>query len=183
MELVYVSGPASEPITLAEAKAHLRVDLTDEDDLISVLITAARQYVEVAAGVCIGSQTWRQSYDCFPECFLCLKTPLVSVTSLYYLDSAGSNTLLDPSDYRVDVDSGRVTPLYGDTFPTAREDTGSVRLTYVAGGTIAPVLRQAMFLLIGHWFENREAIALGTIATNIPLAVQSLVSAGSWGKI
>ena len=66
MVMTRISAPAAEPVTLAEAKAHLRVVDAVEDTLISGLIKAAREEVEAATGLALISQNWRLYLDCWP---------------------------------------------------------------------------------------------------------------------
>ncbi|MBE3118845.1 MAG: phage head-tail connector protein [Candidatus Atribacteria bacterium] len=178
--------PSTEPVSLSEAKAHLRVDIADDDTLISSLITAARQILEVQAQRQFVTATWVMTLDKFP--LLCkeirlLRPPIASVTSIYYLNSAGTSTLLAAADYRVDSASepGRITPAYGKTWPIAYPVTNAVTVTYSAGygaaSAVPKAITQAILLLVGHWYENREAVqAYGGGVTPLPMAVDALVA-------
>jgi len=180
-----VTAPAVEPVTLAEAKAHLRVDITDDDTLISSLITSARQYIERAIRRALVTQTWRASIDEFPASgeIVLPKPPLQSVTSIQYTDINDSTSTIASSTYTVDTDSepGRIVLKYGQSWPsTSLANTNPVQVTFVAGyGAAADVpahFKQAILLLAGHWYENREAIAVtGAIPKEMPLAVSSLI--------
>lgn len=90
MALFLVMAPSIEPVSLAEAKAHLRVEVNDENSLIQTLITAARQYVETATRRALLQQTWDDKLDAFPCGAIVLPlSPVTSVTSITYLDTAG----------------------------------------------------------------------------------------------
>ncbi len=162
MALIRITAPATEPLDLATAKLHCRVDGTDEDTLITALIVAAREQAEHETGRALVTQTWELVHDAFPEAFVLRRAPIQSVTSLKYLDPAtGTELTLDPADYLLDKDSepGYVVPGYGKTWPYAREVPNAVRLRYVAGYGAAVAVPQAikqwMLLAIGTMYENR----------------------------
>jgi len=91
--------PAEEPITLAEAKEHLRVDFSDEDDYITALITTARKYCESYTNRVFITQTWRQNIDYFPRVIQLKVNPIISLTSLKYYDTAeNQQTITDNSN-------------------------------------------------------------------------------------
>src|SRR5205085_7972655 len=133
--LSLVSPPANEPVSLDEAKEHLRVTSTDQDNLIRHLISAARIYCENKLGQPIVTQTWDLKLDGFPcDAIRVPRPPLQSVTSITYLDSGGSLQTLNPSTYLV-LDSttppasgpahtppliGRIESAYGLTWPSTR---------------------------------------------------------------
>ena len=178
-------APAAEPVSVIEAKEHLRVDIGDDDTLIEALITAAREYVEQGSRRALVTQTWRLNLDQFPagpEIEL-PRPPLQSVTSVTYRDSDGTTNTLSSSIYEVDTDStpGRIRLAYGEDWPSdTLAETNPVRITFVAGyGDADDVPRrwkQAILLLVGHWYENREATISGTIPRSIPFAVESLIN-------
>lgn len=184
MILKRTSAPATEPVTLTEAKAHCRVDISDDDTLIGTLIQAAREYVEDVVRRSLITQTWRYSLDCWPKCneIALPQPPLISVTSVVYYDSDGDSNTFATSEYDVDADSepGRIVLKYGKIWPSeALRPAAPIQITYQAGyGAAASVpqkYKQAMLLLIGHWYENRETVIVGTISGPIALAVDSLI--------
>lgn len=159
-----ITPPAAEPITLAEAKTHLRVTHADEDALIGVLISAARMHVERVTGLRLINQTWEQALDAFPDgAIRILLGPLVSITSVEYLDADGAPQSVDPSD--LVLDNAR-RPGWVSTrteWPEVQKDTfNAVRVRYVLGfgadGASVPAdLRAAILLILGDLFENRQA--------------------------
>jgi len=189
MTLSLVTPPTAEPVTLAQQKLHSRVTLDYEDSLIEGLIRAARQYAETVQRRQLITATWRLSLAQFP-CELVLPLPpLQSVTSINYVDGAGDTQTLSPSLYIVDAyrEPGRIVPAYGTLWPTARCQPNSVNVTFVAGygdlpSDVPESTRQAVKLLTGHWFENREAVVMGTISGVLPLAVESLLACEKWGS-
>ncbi len=175
--LSQLSAPATEPLALAEAKLHLRVDadLTDDDTLISALIVAARQQAEHRTGRALISQQWRLGLDQFPDDSLELPKPkLVSVQSVTYLDSNGTRQTLAGGDYEVITDEmvGQLVPAFGKSWPSCREHPGSVRVDYTCGfGAAADVpqsIKAWMLLAIATWYENREALTAGQPVAELP---------------
>lgn len=180
-------APTVEPVALARMKNHLRVDedMTDDDDFIAALIGAAREYIEGATRRALITQTWRLSLAGWPDGdeIELPKPPLQSVTSVVYTDADGNATEWDSAEYLVDTDSepGRVVLANGYGWPgVTLRSMNPIQITYVAGygddGSAVPKIYQhAIKLLVGHWYENREATVAGTIAREIPLAVESLI--------
>jgi uncharacterized phiE125 gp8 family phage protein len=182
-----VTPPEEEPISLADAKAHLRVTHDAEDDVISALIAAAREYAEGYQGRGLVTQTWEAVFDRWPFRGLGPGDPIVlpggrlaSVTSVKYTDPDGAEGTMDPGDYVVDTlrEPGRVYLAYGANWPSLRAVPNAVRVRYVVGADAADVplaTRQGMLLLIGHWYANREAVAVGTIANEMPVGARPLL--------
>lgn len=185
MGLVLVTGPAAEPVTLAEAKAHLRVDIADDDALISSLITAARGQLEGDTRRAFVTQTWDYTLGSFPPARkLDLPLPpLASVTSITYKDAEGNVSTFPSANYVVDTSEvfGRIVLKDGYTWPsTILWPAAAVTVRFVAGyGTAAAVpqtAKQALLLLVGHWYENRETvIAAGVLAREVPMAYERLM--------
>lgn len=183
MSIRVITPPAGEPVSLAEAKLHLRVDTNDEDTLISSLITAARQYCEAFQRRAYITQTLELSLDSFPSGSIELPNPpLQSVEIVSYLDAAGVQETLAPTAYAVDTSSepGRILPVAG--WPRGKD----VRIRYTAGygpdGTAVPAtVRQSICLLVGWWYSQREAAVVGQTVTKVPLAVESLLWLGRVG--
>lgn len=186
LQYTVITPPVDDPVTLDETKMHLRLtdaDMTgelSEQDLLLSLITAAREYCELYMGRALGTQTLEAFSDAFPcrnEIELPMP-PLQSVTNVKYTDSSGAeNTLMPDVDYLIDTGStvGRIVLPYGKTWPHFTPCTvNPIKIRYVAGYTETPKpIKQAMLLLIGHWYANREAT--GTAAGQIEFAVQALL--------
>lgn len=184
MGLVRTVAPASEPVSLAEAKAQCRIDSTDENDLLTALIAAARTHLEEITWRAFVTQTWRLTLREFPRCSRPIvppRPPLIAVSSITYLDSTGASQTLAADKYVVDAaaDPGTIEPAYGLTWPVTRDHPAAVTVTYTAGfGNAAAVpadLVHAMKLLIAHYAEHREAVTAGALS-EMPLAVRALVA-------
>lgn len=184
-ELILGTAPTSEPVTTSEAKAHLRVDISDDDTLIAALIVAARQAFEEINGRSLFTTTWKLILDRWPNrSYIVLpRPPLASVTSVVYQPTTGSPVTWDAANYVVETlrTPGRVHLADGISWPDADlRDASPITITYVAGwsttGAIPQRYKQAILLLVGHWYENRETIVTsGAIPKSLPLAFESLV--------
>lgn len=176
------TAPATEPVTLAEAKAAIQVEVTDDDTVITNLIKSARAYIEALTGRQLVTATYDLFLEKFPKEIIVPLPPLQSVTSLKYVDTAGVEQTLASSDYQVDTNDtpGRIKPEPTASWPSI--ETGrynAVTVRFVAGfGAAAAVpehLKSAMYLLIGHWYEHPEADAM-RVSKPIAFGVESLVN-------
>jgi uncharacterized phiE125 gp8 family phage protein len=184
MPLVIVTPPAAEPLTLAMAKAHLRVDSTDEDTWITTAIQAAREDAEGYTERAFVTQALRLYLDSFPYSIDLPRPPVQSVESITYLDADGAEQTLAESEYQTDLvrapDSPtppRILPAYGKSWPVTRAVPNAVWIDYTAGYGAGPDnvparLRAGMLLNLGDAFENRSTIIVGTVSSRIPLAAE-----------
>lgn len=167
MALKLITPPAVEPVTLAEAKLHLRVDAADEDLLIESLISAAREAAEHEIGRALGEQTRELVLDGFPEAFVLRGAPILSLVSVKYLDADGNQQTLDPADTLLDMDSepGYLMPAYGKAWPASFPVPNAVRVRYTCGYTAAPrPIKQWLLLAVGTMYAQRESVVIGQIA-------------------
>jgi len=175
-------APASEPVTLAEAKAHLRVNHANDDASIDGLIVAAREWVEAFTGRSLVTQTRTYVLDGFPveDDFIALPgSPIQSVTLVSYVDAAGATQTWGAANYVVDstADPGGIFLAYGASWPDTRDQRHAVTITYVAGYTIVPQrIKQAMLLIIGELYARRELAIVGAAINEVPFAVQALLT-------
>jgi uncharacterized phiE125 gp8 family phage protein len=163
---ILLTAPATEPISLDEAKAWLRLDAGDEDQLIAALIVSARMTLEAYTRRFFVTQSWRMTLDAWPAATARRKTlslpfaPFQSVSAIRVLDEAGVAQTLDAESYRAPAapDRGRI------VFDEAPEAPGrandGIEIDLVAGYGAAPTatpepLRRAILALVAHWHENR----------------------------
>lgn len=158
-----ITPPASEPVSTETAKAHLRVDLPDDDTLIVSYIAAARTKGEELARRAFLTQTLELVLDCWPtDGILKLpRPPLQSVESVKYLDSAGVEHTW--TDYQTDARSepGRI--FFKSCPGAALFPSGAITVRFVAGygdepAKVPAVFIQGILMLVGHWYENREMV-------------------------
>ncbi|MGB9845891.1 MAG: head-tail connector protein [Desulfotomaculales bacterium] len=245
--LVLITPPATEPVSLAEAKQHLRVDITDDDNLITALITAAREYCEGFQNRAYITQTWQLWLDAWPEGseIRIPRPPLQSVSDIKYYGTDDTEYIFDAANYFVDAKSepGRVVLKYGKSWPTIMlRPTNGICVTFIAGykvyqGTVnvegttvtrisgdefnikwpkqktivinnavyrissvasgdllslveaagsqsavgyeandvPERIKQAILLLVGHWYDNREIAAAGRLVNEVPFTVNALL--------
>lgn len=187
MGLVLLTGPAEEPVGVAEAKAHLRVDSAADDTLIGYLITAAREHVESHCRRALITQTWDLFMDEFPAgSEVVLPWPrLRTVESIQYHREDGTSATFSSLSYLVDTASepGRVVLAADAAWPVAelRPVNGfQVRFTagYGAAAAVPSGIRQAILLLVGALYENREevVVAQGVSIAALPFGVKALLS-------
>lgn len=173
-----VTPAVDSVLTLAAAKVFLRVEGSDEDALITDLITSATAHIEQLTGRSICGQEWELSASSFTDEFLLPNGPVRSVEAFTYEPGTGDPVAVDAGLYEVDLvsDPARVLRRSGAVWPNPASSASAVKISYLAGYEAVPApLRQAVLLLVGHWYTNREAVVTGTIATEIPLGVDQLI--------
>ena len=183
MPLQLVTPPAEEPVSLAEAKQHLRVDGGDDDLLIGSLIIAARQAAETKTGRQLITARWKLVLDAFPgpslmqsatgasfslpgHAILLAKCPVQSVVSIEYMDMNGATQVMPADDYVLDVacEPARITPVFGKTWPPTLPQMGAVSVTFDAGyGAASAVpegLKSWIKLRVGSLYGHREEMSV-----------------------
>ena len=175
---VVITAPASEPITLAEAKVHLRVTNTIEDALITALITAARQFVEGYTWRPLMTQTIDVVFDTIIDRTIMInKAPVQSVTSVKYLDLNGTEQTISSTLYVTDLLNSPCRVKL-DTIPSIKDTLNAFKVRVVCGYTSAALIPQtyksAMLLIIGHLYDNKQQAQSQTLS-EIPFGVYTLL--------
>ena len=163
MRLKLKTAPTVEPVTLEEAKLHLKVDSGDDNALITALITTARELAERETKRAFITQTWEMILDVAPHIIEIPKPPLQSAgISIKVLDSVGEESLVDPDNYMIDASQnsyGRIMPILGSTWPYHRGFASFIvefKAGYGNAATDVPeALKQAILMVLGHLYENR----------------------------
>lgn len=174
MALSLYTAPVGEPVSLDEAKQHLRVDTDDENGEIDGCIAAAREYVETFTQRPLLTQTWDLKLDAFPcgEAIVLPLPPVSAVSSISYIATDGTTTTWSSSLYDTDLPAGpkaqraRITPAYGQSYPSTRDVMNAVTVRFVCGygtaGAVPELIKVAMKEHIRANFrrgvENREEI-------------------------
>lgn len=183
MALVLTSGPALEPITVGEAKAHLRLDGSADDTLIASLILTSRLHVEAALGLALITQSWTLVLDRWPEGpSLALPIrPVQAIASVAVLAADGTPDTLSPADYILE---GRGVPprlvRTVSTWPTPGRAAAGIEIAFTAGfgagaSEVPAPIRQALLLLVAHWYEHRTPVEIGSALNALPAGVCDLL--------
>jgi len=172
----------TDAITISDAGSEVVFNSISEDNLLYSLITAARRYVEEQTGRALINQTWKTYLDAFPAVIYLDWPPLSSVTSIKYYDTAGAQQTLSTDVYTVDTSStpGRIYEAYEQTWPSVQGIKNAIEITYVAGygssaDDVPEMLKTAIKMLAGHWYERREAYEAAVSLTEVPMAVRSII--------
>lgn len=189
--LVELTLPEVEPVSLAAAKGQLGLlpEQEDDDALILRLVSTARELVERRLGVTLATRQYRATFvadDGLAWSELPLPVPPLLVDGSHPLAVAVGGVAVSSASYAIDADS-RPGVVRFSAVPQLGTD-GTVAVTFWAGPPvgrrIAPGLESVILLLVGLWFRNREAVITGTIATELPMAVETLLAAhsvsGAW---
>jgi len=182
MGIKLIAAPLLEPVSLVQAKEHLIISHSNDDDLITAAILAAREWVEQYIGRCLIDQAWELALDEFPEEIELVKVPASSITSVKYINTSSVETTISAANYGIDDYSPRhwLIPTDGNEWPTPLDSANAVKVRYVAGyGSAAtdvpgPII-QAIKLLIGDFYEHRENTVIGAPVVSTD-AVKMLLS-------
>jgi uncharacterized phiE125 gp8 family phage protein len=189
--LKLVSPPSIEPVTLAEAKAHLRLDTDVDDAYVAALIVAARERVELFLRRALITQAYEYTIDRFPvNAYLIYTTsfidlprpPLQSVEWIKYIDTAGNLQTLPPATCVVDASSnemGRVALAWNQFWPITRWSINAVVIRFVAGygdaaENVPQAIRHGILIEISSLYENREDVVVGQTINMVPLSERLL---------
>ncbi len=182
MTLFRTVEPAVEPVTLTEAKAHLRISHASEDELIAGLIKAARDEVEKATGAVLIDQSWRLALDCWPRdgTATIVRHPVKEILSVTVFGADGEATLVDPGTYMLDSLS-RPARLHFETTPAPARIMNGIEIDFTAGygeaGTDVPdLLKRAILLLVAHWYEFRGVFDAGDQPVSYPPGYERMIS-------
>lgn len=200
MGLKLVTAPADNPVTLAQAKAHLREDSDDFNDQIEAFIDAATAYADGPMGFlgrALIDQTWDLYLDAFPAVSVVGTRnvyaieiplpPLIEVVDVFYLDSNGVEQTFDAASYTVDDSSEPARIVLGSTgsWPTIQEAANAVRVRFRAGyldqgvspavESVPGTIKAAILIMVGDLYQNRESSVIGQTVTKIPWSAEALL--------
>ncbi len=184
MTAALITAPALEPVTLADAKAHLRLDSDDDDALLSAAIVAARVHVEALSRRCLIEQGWRVYLDQWPRKRIVRLTPapLISVDAVTVYDADGDPTVVAEDDYEVDAVAvpGRLV-LSGSAPVAVGKAVNGIEIDVTAGYgpsslEVPAPLRQATMMLTAHWYEHRGVVGHDMAGDIPPLGFDALIA-------
>lgn len=186
LRLVRTVAPANPVITLVEAKRHCRVDHADDDTYLTELVEVATAAIEGPNGIGIAlmPQTWRLSLDYFP-CEISIPLgPVTEVSSIAYTDANGDAATV--ASFRKDLDSSpvKVWPARDTAWPAITCEPGAVKVTFACGFATVPAdLKAAVKLLVGHFYEHREAVTTDLKAVDLPMGVAAILDRYHVGRV
>ncbi|TIO62946.1 head-tail connector protein [Mesorhizobium sp.] len=180
---VRTAAPGASPVSLAEMKLHLHAG-DDEDEMIQAYIDAATAHLDGYAGItgrALMTQTWRQDFDGFGKCLRLPVGPVASVSAVTYYDASNvQQTLADTVYTRLTDALGSYLALKpGQTWPSTYARPDAVSATFIAGeaaNAVPAPLKVAIMLIAANWYENRETVTVGNIATEIPFGAAALIA-------
>jgi uncharacterized phiE125 gp8 family phage protein len=193
MSLTLITAPTVTPLSLAEAKAHLRVSHSDDDAIIQLYIQAATDYVDGKSGFlgrALVTQVWQLTLDAFPEDEIKIPLPpLQNIVSVDYDDAAGASQNVSALNFDVDSDSepGWIVPHASFTWPTTLDAINSVRIQFTAGylpnsdsppnyaANVPFNVKAGLLLIIGTLYENREDNVAGVVINKMPFSAEMLL--------
>jgi len=181
MPSILLTAPAAEPLSLAAAKAFLRVEHDDDDDVIGALIASARIHAEAQTRRAFMSQTWRLTLDAWPaEGRLSVRpAPLAALSAVRVYDDAGNASTVDLQAFVVDTVGSQLAFAPWALAQPGRSVAG-IELDVIAGygdaaSDVPEPLRHAVRILVAHWYENRGLVASGN-AGALPATVAALIA-------
>lgn len=200
-----VAGPASEPVTLAEAKEHCRIDGTADDDYVAALITAAREMVTRLTGRALITESWKLVLDCWPstnndewwdgvrEAPITVleagqielhRAPFLALTSVKTFDESNAETVWASSNYYTSSRHGygRLIKRRGSVWPIPDRDVAGIEIAFTIGygpgaAAVPSALRQAIKMLVLHWYDNRMPASECASSELMPMGLGSILSA------
>lgn len=185
MGLVQLQAPAEVPVSVDDAKLHLRIDGDAENATIERLVKAATSNAERMTNRALVSQKWALILDRFPRDCQAIQMPLPplqSVELIKYFDSDDVEQTLPAQDYAVNPFGliGKVMPAWRKSWPATSGRPMAVRIEFTAGygepAAVPPDIVAAILLILGSLDQNREAVVIGTIVSDLPMGVEYLLA-------
>ena len=180
-----VTAPAAVPITIAEAKRHMRVEHSDDDVVIGDLINVAMAYIDATGmlGKGIITQTWSECFGPHISSVRLSLGPVQSVAAIQYYDVNNALQTDTLTNYYVIGTKGYVTiyPKSGNTWPVVFNREDAIKINYVIGygdtaASVPDTVRHAIKMLVAHYYENRESELVGVNSKTLPYGVESLIN-------
>lgn len=182
---IKVITPPADLLTAPEMRLQCRIDGTDSDGLLTTALAGAAAYAQHYTRTSLGVQTLELALDAFPAGPIrLLQGPATSITSLKYIDTAGTEQTLSGSLYVLDdyTTPQWVVQAWGTDWPSTRDVANAVKVRYVAGAVASGAVKQALLLLVAHYYKYPEGVAEGA-PKEVPLGVHALLdTAKDWSE-
>ena len=182
MTIAELLPPAAEPVTLAEAKAHLRLEISDEDALITALIRTARLHLESRTGLCLIDRPLRLYLDDWPEgrVIRLMRAPVRSIEAVTVYDAAGLPVEADVAGHVLDGAANPARLVLPARPQTARALNG-IEIDFTAGfgetgAEVPDMLKRALLLHVAAMFELRGAVSPGDQPGVVPAGYDRLIA-------
>jgi len=184
MSAILLTPPTIEPVALADAKHFLRVEHNDDDDVITALIAAARVHVEAKTRRALITQGWRLTRDVWPATgrLPILPAPLRAINAIGVYRDDGLLQMLDVDTFQLDANAApAVLMVERGATPAPGRASGGIEIDIEVGygddaADVPEPLRQAIRLLVAHWYENRRLVAASGEVAYMPVSVSSLIA-------
>jgi uncharacterized phiE125 gp8 family phage protein len=180
-----ITQPSSEPVTLAEAQLHLRLDTVGsppshpDDTIVQALISASRENAEQYSGVTIAACTYEMQGELLDDALSLQTYPVTSIVSVKYQDEDDVTQTVSASDYYVNNFERPARLVFKDNAPTA-----TLTVQFSAGFTdgqspntypLPAGIKASILLLLGHLYENRESVTAESM-TDLPMGYLYLMT-------
>ncbi|WP_375597576.1 head-tail connector protein [Devosia sp. Naph2] len=185
---VLITPPASLPVTVDEAKRHIREIGTEQDAVIEGLIEAAVSHLDGwtgSLGRCLEEQTWRADYGSFCREMPIPLAPVTEIVSVTWRNEDGQLATVDSDDYLLKTEADGTSHLRfrnAYSFPAGLYESDPISVTFKAGypevggeSTVPSAIKVAIMLMVGHWFNNRETASADAMQ-EIPFGAEVLLS-------
>lgn len=167
---VLIAAPEIRPVTKDEAKQQCRVEHNKDDDLFDALIIAATDHLDGWTGIlgrCLVQQTWRQDFDQFCYALRLPLAPVISITSVTYVDADDAEQTVAAANYSLLVDDlGPYVKLKDDfAVPSVRDEGPAVSVTYLAGyatesnvSSVPAAIKHAILMMVSSWYGQKDSL-------------------------
>ena len=177
-----ITAATSYPVSLTEAKSHLKVDTNADDTYITSIIKAATQLSEEYTNRFFINTVIDQTCSDFAQLQTLFKSKVSSVTHVKYYDSDNSLQTLSSSIYdtQLEYEPSQIQLADGKSFPAITKRNDAVVAKYTVGygssaSDVPQIIKQAILLTIGNFYQNRNSVVIGRIATELPMNVKWLL--------
>jgi len=173
----------TQVVTTAECKTHLRVDHSEDDTYIATLERAATATAEGITNRYFLNTTLNQFGDTWEELCTLFRSPVSSVTHIKYYDEDNNQTTLATSVYQKDLEQqpARIGLKPSQSFPSLANRINAVECQYVVGygsaaSSVPEGIKQAILIMVGDWYENRQSVIVGRVVNQIPKTAEYLLN-------
>jgi len=182
MSAYLLTAPAAEPLSLADAKAFLRVEHSDDDAIITSLVASARNHVEALTRCGLITQTWRIVLDRWPDNGRVAPRlgPLRSLIAARVFNESNVASPIDVTSFVVDRAGGAIAaPCW--SLPVPGRAIAGIELDVAVGfgdaaADVPAALLNAIRMLVAHWYENRGLVAIGQSVAMMPASVNAAIN-------